>query len=434
MVNLTLDWLHVVALLGAMQGLFLAGALAAKRSNRTANRLLAVAMVTFSVSLATSVYHAAGLERRFPHFFGAGYPLPLLFGPLVYLYALAAADRSRRLTRRDALHLLPFVMLVVAALPIYLMSGAEKVAFYQRLQAGERPPLLAIADPLKLLSGIAYTAATIRFLHRHREQVKESYSSIERVNLRWLLWLAGSAATIWFLAVVLEVVQSAGIALGTRSDDIITLAVAALVYLIGYMGLRQPEIFRYETAEYAVPVRELAALRAGAGITSDAPAEDAGPQPPAPADDAAMGAVAAGGAGESRGGVQVTQAPPRYERSGLTERQAERLRVALMEVMDRERPWQDSELTLADLAARLKTTPHKLSEVLNSQLGITFYDFVNGYRVREVQRRIAAGEAQRVKMLTLALDAGFASKSTFNMVFKKHTSQTPSDYRQAAGA
>ena len=86
-------------------------------------------------------------------------------------------------------------------------------------------------------------------------------------------------------------------------------------------------------------------------------------------------------------------------------------------VMDRERPWRDSGLTLADLAARLSTTPHKLSEVLNSQLGQTFYDFVNGYRVREVQRRIAAGEARAVTILSLAQDAGFASKSTFNLVF-----------------
>jgi len=102
-------------------------------------------------------------------------------------------------------------------------------------------------------------------------------------------------------------------------------------------------------------------------------------------------------------------------------------------VMDRDRPWRDSDLTLADLADLLSTTPHKLSEVLNAQIGQTFYDFVNGYRVKEVQRRIAAGDAQRVTMLALALDAGFASKSTFNVVFKKHTSRTPSDYRQAAG-
>ena len=103
-------------------------------------------------------------------------------------------------------------------------------------------------------------------------------------------------------------------------------------------------------------------------------------------------------------------------------------------IMESEQPWKDSELTLADLAARLNSTPHKLSEVLNARVGQTFYDFVNGYRVREVQRRIKAGDARSLKILALALDAGFASKSTFNEAFKKHTSQTPSDFRQAVGA
>jgi AraC-like DNA-binding protein len=124
----------------------------------------------------------------------------------------------------------------------------------------------------------------------------------------------------------------------------------------------------------------------------------------------------------------------RYERSGLGDVEAVQLEESLLRVMEDEQPWKESELTLADLASRLNTTPHKLSEVLNSQMSETFYDFVNGYRVREVQRRIRAGEARSLKMLALAMDAGFASKSTFNEVFKKHTSQTPSAFRQAAGA
>jgi AraC-like DNA-binding protein len=64
---------------------------------------------------------------------------------------------------------------------------------------------------------------------------------------------------------------------------------------------------------------------------------------------------------------------------------------------------------------------------MNAQIGLTFYGFVNGYRVREVQRQIKSGDARALKMLALALDAGFASKSTFNQAFKKHTNQTPSD-------
>jgi YesN/AraC family two-component response regulator len=127
---------------------------------------------------------------------------------------------------------------------------------------------------------------------------------------------------------------------------------------------------------------------------------------------------------------ELAQNKTPYERSGLDQREAEQLRAKLIATMDSTKIWQASELTLADLAGKLESTPHKLSEVLNSQVGQTFYDFVNGYRVREVQ----AGEARRFKMLSLALDAGFASKSTFNQVFKKHTNLTPSDFRAAVGA
>jgi hypothetical protein len=357
MPSLTLDWLHAIVLLGAMQGVLLAGVLATKQRNRTANRLLATAMFAFSIHLATTVYHAAGFVQVFPHLFGMAYPLPFLYGPLIYLYAVTAADRSRRFTRGDALHFVPFLATVIVGLPIYMMSGAEKIAFYQQLLNGQRPLALEIADPLKLVSGVSYAVITIIFLRRHRRQVEQSYSSTERVNLRWLLRLGGVAAAVWMLALAFQLLNSAGVVRVERGDDFVALGIAVLVYLIGYLGLRQPEIFRYETAEYPVPV-------------------------PVPAS-------------------------PRYERSGLTDREAERLKNALTAVMEKDRPWQDSELTLADLAARLSTTPHKLSEVLNAQLGRTFYDFVNGYRVREVQRRIAARGGREVSMLMLAMDAGF---------------------------
>src|SRR5512143_866738 len=138
MPSLTLDWLHVIALLGAIQGVFLAGVLVTRRSNRTANRLLAAAMFAFSIHLASAVYYAAGLEQVFPHFFGVAYPLLFLYGPLIYLYAVTVADRGSRLTRRDALHFVPFLAVVVAGLPIYLMSGPNKIALYHQLQSGVR--------------------------------------------------------------------------------------------------------------------------------------------------------------------------------------------------------------------------------------------------------------------------------------------------------
>ena len=394
MASLTLDWLQLASAVGALQGLFLTGVLFAQKKNRTANVLLAVLMATFTIYLAGTVYFSTGLVKQLPHFFGISYQTPWVFGPLVYLYALAASDRSWRFQKRTLIHFVPVAITTLAFSPYYFMSGAEKLAMMDRWIAGDVPLQLAILDPFKYVSGLGYSIATVMYLRRHRRQVEHSYSNIERVNLTWLMTLTVAAFGIWLLATSLKI---AGVA-GMVRDVHISLAMALLVYAIGYLGLRQPEVFRYETAEYPVP-KPVAIV-----------------QPPAPPPD------------------EPEPSASRYERSGLSDVEAHRLKTSLLAIMDAERPWRDSELTLADLAERLGSTPHKLSEVLNSEVGQTFYDFVNGYRVREVQRRIKAGEARALKMLALAMDAGFASKSTFNQAFKKHTSQTPSDFRQAVGA
>jgi len=70
-------------------------------------------------------------------------------------------------------------------------------------------------------------------------------------------------------------------------------------------------------------------------------------------------------------------------------------------------------------------------DVLNRELSQTFYEFVNAYRVDEVRARLADPAAKHLNILALGLEAGFASKSTFNQAFKKLTGQTPSTYRKA---
>ena len=126
MASLTLDWLQLAAVVGALQGLFLAGTLFAQRNNRTANRLLGVLMLTFTVFLGSTVYYSTGLFERWPHFFGVSYHMPFVFGPLVYLYARAASDRSWRFSTRDSLHFLPVAITVGSTIPMYALSGPEK--------------------------------------------------------------------------------------------------------------------------------------------------------------------------------------------------------------------------------------------------------------------------------------------------------------------
>ena len=375
-----LNWWHVVALLGALQGLVLAVALATRPTGRTPHRLLAGSILSFALFLATVVYYSADLVGRFPHLFGVTQPLPFLFGPLVYLYAVTASDGTRRLTWRDAWHVAPAALVLVLSVPIFLLSGAEKVAMYEAIQSGTVPMNALLTDPLRFLSGTSYTVATLVVLRRHRQIVADNYSSLEGVNLRWVQLLVFAAGGIWLLAFGLQVAGDLGHPPGIQPDLLIATAITALIYAIGYLGLRQPEIVRFDTAADFAPVE------------ASAPSQ-------------------------------------RYERSGLDARAAEKIQARLIALMERERPFKRAELTLGDLATALDTTPHRLSEVLNAQLSLSFHDFVNGYRVREVQERLAGVDGARYTYLTLALDAGFASKSTFNAVFKKQTGMTPSAYR-----
>jgi AraC-like DNA-binding protein len=390
MPSLTGNWIQVAEVVGAVQGFVLAAVLAEQRKNRAANRLLATLMATMAIYLAAGPYYTAGLVRVYPHFIGISYQTPWVFGPLVYLYARAASDRSWRFTWKALLHFVPVTITTIAMMPVYMMSGPQKIAVWERWSVEGATGVIAYLDPLKYVSGIAYSAATTVYLVRHRRDVERSYSNVEAVSLRWLFRLSAATGAIWVLVTSLKIAQ---VSTAIR-DDHVAIAIALLVYGIGYMGLKQPEIFRFETAE--PPVQEPTIASVSSVVESET-------------------------------------SVPRAERGGLARADALQLKESLVRLMEREQPWKESELTLTDLASRLNSTPHKVSLVLNSEMRQTFYDFVNGYRVREVQRRIRAGDARTLKMLALAMDAGFASKSAFNDVFKKHTSQTPSAFRQAVG-
>lgn len=98
--------------------------------------------------------------------------------------------------------------------------------------------------------------------------------------------------------------------------------------------------------------------------------------------------------------------------------------------MSEEKPYLDPSLTLVDLANLLKISREELSLLINRGLGIRFNDFINSYRIKEFKSFIVEGLHKNMSLYGLALDSGFNSKATFNRVFKKEESMSPSQYAQ----
>lgn len=98
--------------------------------------------------------------------------------------------------------------------------------------------------------------------------------------------------------------------------------------------------------------------------------------------------------------------------------------------MEEKKPYLDSELTLSKLAKDLNMSRSQLSQLINDGIGDNFYDFVNKYRVEQVKKLMVDPDVKNYNMLGLALEAGFKSKSTFNLIFKRFTGLTPTEYRK----
>lgn len=101
----------------------------------------------------------------------------------------------------------------------------------------------------------------------------------------------------------------------------------------------------------------------------------------------------------------------------------------IMKYMEDKKPFLNPDLTLTDLAREVGMGRNQLSELINSGVGINFYEFINKYRVEEVKRLLADPRSKTTKIIAIAFDAGFPSKSSFNNIFKKYTGLTPSEYR-----
>lgn len=90
----------------------------------------------------------------------------------------------------------------------------------------------------------------------------------------------------------------------------------------------------------------------------------------------------------------------------------------------------EPELSLSGLAARLGTNTSYLSRAINAGLGVNFSSFINHLRSEAVAERLDAGSD--ASFLTLALEAGFSSKASFNRAFRARFDQTPRTYRAQA--
>ncbi len=365
-------------LFAATQGLFLGIVLLThRRGNRRANRVLAILIFLFSLRLVETVAYWTKYLLVIPHFWLTTASFYFLFGVLLYFYAGFLSSENFKLRAKDWLHFLPFAIYLSWLVSFYRLSAEIKLNFLQRFIAIENPKVALIYFILYLVQishMLLYTVLTLRLLKNRSQTINGAPISIEKVSLSWLWNLTIGFGSFVLLTLLYVVWLQLGLPYSRAVDALVLIAMAGMIYTIGYKALRQPEIFS---------------------------------------------------------GPSALKSAPKYEKSALTPARAEIYLSKLAHAMESEKLFIDSDLKLLDLAQRIEISPHHLSQLINEKLGQNFFDFINHYRVEEAKKLLADPAKSQFTILSLALEVGFNNKASFNSAFKKHTGMTPSQFRDS---
>jgi AraC-like DNA-binding protein len=142
---------------------------------------------------------------------------------------------------------------------------------------------------------------------------------------------------------------------------------------------------------------------------------------------AAMAALAAWRAASR---VDAPAPPARYERSVMDEAFARALLERIDAALTRDRLHTRIDLTLAQLAAAIGSTPHQVSEALNRYAGTSFADLVMRRRIDEVKAQLLDPANDRFTIEGIGLSAGFGSRSALYAAFKRLEGTTPTELRK----
>lgn len=369
---------------GVLFGLMLVFALVMRPGGiREGNRLLAAALACKLSYLLALTMMRANWELPWP-LLCIVFALSILAPVFLLGYVRALIRPSFAVNKSDLLHLTP-MLLVFLVLLLGVGDLASSKEMLQQARGGWPPNYIALVGIGMYAIQITYLGRALHELQIHRRRVATEFSYTEKVTLNWLRLLVGLSLLLASTGLLIALVRLLpGIELWPRSLYSMT-TVLLVYYLIGFMGLSQPALFEPAPGTDSESADKDSALgRSGTGETSSA--------------DSAL--------------------PPAVEAHYWN---------ALQAAMQTDRPYLDSKLRIADLAARLDMPIHHLSQTINRCARESFSDYINRHRIESA--KIALREKQSA-ITAIAFDVGFNSESAFYRHFKRFTGDTPKQYRR----
>ena len=201
-----------------------------KKNKSASDQILTLWMFLILVHQFLMYVSITGDIYRYPFLLGAEQPLPMLHGVLLYLYVGTLTDQLPQSRKSIILHFIPASAMYLYLVPFFLLPADQKIQVYKNHGAGYELYMI-IKWYAIVLCGLFYVGWSLILLKKHRNNIRDQFSDLEKVNLQWLRILTFGLGGIWVLVIFF------------RSDLLTLTGVVIFVFLTGFFGVRQAVIF-----------------------------------------------------------------------------------------------------------------------------------------------------------------------------------------------
>lgn len=370
--------LNFLLIAGAVQGFIfnIATFLARKKLE---NPVLFLNLLVFFLSMNNLQSWLIAKEFVFDSFFLKHLVVPwyVLILPMFYAFLVhyLGIEKER----------LPFVKLSIAIFLAELLvrNMVLYVVYKGQLDQSAIPLYNALEDAVTLLYAIFIFSKAVRLIFKYPELYPNilAFDDLQWIK-RFLRW-GGVIFALWGIAVVLNIFSETIKA--PYSYYPLRIASSVLIYWIGYQAF-----FRYTLLKDRIVLRK--EMR-------------------------------------RRDATRIANLPANKVLVKVGKKEEEFLQIHNDILLHQK--YFDPLLSLEKLSEEFNISTGKLSMLINQYSGKNFSEYINSLRVEEAKKLLILPDFEGYTIVSIGLECGFNSKSTFYSAFKKFTGQTPNTYRKA---
>lgn len=353
-----------------------------------------------NLSLFINLIIANGTIYEWPHLFRVISPMQFLLGPLCYFFCRTTLRPYRSFKYVDLLHFIPFLIASIGLIPIYMLSGDEKIKLIQNtgelITAWYKPDSFGISYVFIMRIKFVIFVGYLFFQWKMLLEFKRNAAiNLQLKNKSLVIWLIFDT-TMKSLIGVMILISTMWIRFANSASILQIVLVSGELIASAFFLIASPDLLKgviFDTKLEKV------------GFTEGTPKQEFNL-----ADEEESFSTYPHLSDEKTQGLTL----PSDAHSEIMDR--------ISQFIQLKQPFLDSSFSLNDLADALSIQSRLVSAAIKSVMGIGFPEYINKLRFSYLEDMIERDPF----VLDFSIDAivkmiGFSSRSGFYKAFKKHS-------------